>query len=80
MNWKERIIADPAILCGKPAIRGTRLSVGFLLGLLTEGWTTQQVLESYPQLQPADLQALFAYTSECVQDEELLSTHAPMLS
>ena len=66
MNWKEHIIADPAILGGKLVIKGTRLSVEFLLGLLTEGWSTAQLLESYPQLKTTDLQALFAFSSECV--------------
>jgi uncharacterized protein (DUF433 family) len=76
MNWKERVTADPAILCGKPVIKGTRLAVEFLLGLLAEGWTTQQVLDSYPQLRPEDLQALFGYSSECIRDEQFVSTQA----
>jgi uncharacterized protein (DUF433 family) len=80
MNWKEHIVADPRILCGKPVIKGTRLSVEFLLGLLAEGWTTAQLLESYPHLKAADLQALFAFSSECVRDEEFLTTHALALS
>ncbi len=80
MNWTERIVAAPAVLCGKPVIKGTRLSVEFLLGQFAEGWTTAQVLESYPQLKPEDLRALFAFSGECVRDEELLTTHAPMLS
>ena len=80
MNWKERITADPAVLCGKPIIKGTRLAVEFLLELFAQGWTTEQVLQSYPQLKPADLQALFAYSRECVHDEEFLTTHAPSVS
>ncbi len=74
MNWKERITADPAILCGKPVIKGTRLAVEFLLRLLAQGWSTQQLLESYPQLRSEDLQALFAYSSECVRDEQFLTS------
>ena len=80
MNWRERIVSDPAVLCGKPVIRGTRLAVEFLLGLLAEGWSTAQVLESYPQLKPADLQALFAYSFECVREDEFVTTHAPSLA
>lgn len=45
-------------------IKGTRLAVDFLLGLLAEGWTTQQVLDSYPQLRGEDLEALSAYSNE----------------
>lgn len=68
MNWHEHIRSDPEILAGKPAIRGTRLSVEFLLGLMAEGWTEREILESYPQLSPEDMRALFAFASECVKD------------
>jgi uncharacterized protein (DUF433 family) len=73
-------VSDPAVLCAKPVIRGTRLAVEFLLGWFAEGWTTAQVLASYPELKPADLQALFAYSSECVREEEFVTTHAPSLA
>ncbi len=68
MNWRERIVSDPAVLLGKPSIRGTRLSVEFLIGRLADGWTEQQLLENYPRLSKADLQAVFAYVQECLQD------------
>ena len=74
MKWQERIVTDPAVLCGKPVVKGTRHSVEFLLGLFAEGWTTAQVLESYSQLRPADLRALFAFVSECVREEALAAT------
>ena len=45
MNWEDRISADPKILVGKPIIRGTRLSVEFILDLLASRWTEQQILE-----------------------------------
>ena len=50
MNWHEYIHSDPSVLVGKPIIRGTRLSVEFLLGLMAEGWTENQILDTYPQL------------------------------
>jgi uncharacterized protein (DUF433 family) len=50
MDWKLHIHSDPNILLGKPVIKGTRLSVEFILGLFAEGWTEQQILESYPTL------------------------------
>lgn len=68
MNWRERIGSDPAVRLGKPSIRGTRLSVEFLIGRLADGWTEQQLLENYPRLSKADLQAVFAYVQECLQD------------
>jgi uncharacterized protein (DUF433 family) len=50
MDWKLHIHSDPSILLGKPVVKGTRLSVEFILGLFAEGWTEQQILESYPTL------------------------------
>ena len=58
MSWREYIHSDPSVLAGKPVIRGTRLSVEFLLDLLSEGWTGQQILENYPQLSQEALRAL----------------------
>jgi len=58
MNRKGHIAADPAVLAGKPVVKGTRLSVEFILDLFTEGWDEQRVLDNYPQLTAADLQAL----------------------
>ena len=45
------------------------LSVEFLLDLLSEGWTGQQILENYPQLSQEALRALFAFAAECTRDE-----------
>lgn len=73
MTWREHIQSDPAILGGKPAVRGTRLAVDFLLGLLAEGWSQEQMLENYPQLTPEALRAVFAYASEALHDETFYS-------
>ncbi|HEX8246479.1 MAG TPA: DUF433 domain-containing protein [Longimicrobium sp.] len=64
MNWREHIVADPAILSGKPAVRGTRLGVDFLLNLFASGWSVDQVLMNYPGLSLEALQAVFAYERE----------------
>lgn len=58
-----RIAIDPAIPCGKPAIRGTRIAVGFLLELRAEGWTPDQILEDDPQLTADDLRAAVSYAA-----------------
>ena len=68
MNWDERIVSDEAVLLGKPTIRGTRISVELLLERLADGWTEQQILENYPRLTRDDLQAVFAYASDCLKD------------
>jgi uncharacterized protein (DUF433 family) len=68
MNWHDYIHSDPTILVGKPVVKGTRLSVEFLLQLLAEGWTPAMILEQYPSLPPAGLQAVFAFVAECMHD------------
>jgi uncharacterized protein (DUF433 family) len=71
MDWRQYIHSNPNILLGKPVIKGTRLSVEFLLGLFAVGWTEQQVLESYPHLTPESLRAVFAFAAECMREEIL---------
>lgn len=68
MNWEDRIVSDPEVLVGKPTIKGTRLSVDFLLERLADGWTEAQLLENYPRLMQEDLRAVFAYASESLKD------------
>jgi len=69
MSWHEYVHSHSSVLAGKPVIRGTRLSVEFLLGLLSEGWTGQQSLDNYPRLSHEALRALFAFAAECTRDE-----------
>ena len=68
MDWRTYIHTDPTILMGKPVVKGTRLAVDFILGLLAAGWTEQQVLDNYPALTPTALQAVFAFTVECLRE------------
>jgi uncharacterized protein (DUF433 family) len=71
MNWQPYIHSDAKVLVGKPVVKGTRLSVEFLLGLFAAGWTEQQVLDNYPTLTRESLHAVFAFSSECMRDEAL---------
>ena len=73
MTWRDHIHSNPETLGGKPVVRGTRLAVHFLLGLLAEGWTQEQVLRNYPQLTPEGLRAVFAFASETLHDDTLYS-------
>ncbi len=73
MRWQDHIHSDPKILVGKPVVKGTRLSVVFILGLFSNGWTEQQVLENYPQLTKESLRAVFAYVQECMEDEIVIA-------
>lgn len=54
-------------------MRGTRLSVDFLLDLLATGWSHAEILENYPQLSQQALCALFAFAAECTRDEQVYS-------
>jgi len=69
MDWKAHIHSNPKILLGKPVIKGTRLSVEFILGLLSEGWTQQQIIENYPTLNSESIQAVFAFAAECLKED-----------
>lgn len=73
MDWHERIVTTPDTLFGKPRIAGTRIGVEFLLDLLASGWSEAQILENYPQLKPEDLQAVFAFTRDCMRDMSFLA-------
>jgi uncharacterized protein (DUF433 family) len=72
MNWRQYIHADPEILVGKPVVKGTRLSVDFLLRLFAVGWTEKQVLENYPTLTSDALRAVFAFAAECMDRDTML--------
>jgi uncharacterized protein (DUF433 family) len=56
-----RIRLDPNVLGGKPVVRGTRLSVEFVIGLLADDWTEAQLVANYPDLTRADLSACRAW-------------------
>jgi len=71
MTWQDRITLDPDILAGKPVVKGTRLSVEFILDLLGRGWTADDVLQEYDQLTAEDLQACLAYASAVLQSEHV---------
>jgi uncharacterized protein (DUF433 family) len=61
----ERITLNPKVMVGKPVIKGTRLTVEYVLRLLAHGATVAEILEEYQDLMPEDIQAclLFASTS-----------------
>jgi uncharacterized protein (DUF433 family) len=66
MKWRGYIHSDPEILSGKPVVKGTRLSVEFILSLFAAGWTERQILENYPTLTREALRAVFAFAAECI--------------
>ena len=71
MIWSERIMIDPTVLTGKPVIRGTRLAVEFIVGLLAQGWTEADILRNYPGVTHEDIGACLQYASEVLQAEKV---------
>jgi uncharacterized protein (DUF433 family) len=67
----ERITVNPTIFAGKPIIRGRRLAVEHVLGMLAAGDTPETILAGYPWLQPEDIQACLAYAHRLVAHERI---------
>lgn len=63
MTWEDRITFDPTVMGGKPCIRGMRVTVGTVLGLLAAGRTQDEILKAYPYLEAEDLRAALAYVA-----------------
>ncbi len=63
MSWEERIEINPRVLVGKPVIRGTRLAVEFIVELLANGWSDQQIAENYPGVTREDIFACLRYAA-----------------
>lgn len=71
MTWNERIVIDPRILTGKPVIKGTRLAVEFILELMGQGWTEEQIIAEYPGVTHDDILACLRYACETLKAEKV---------
>lgn len=71
MGWEERIELRPDVLVGKPVVRGTRLSVELIVQLLADGWSFEEILDSYPRLEREDILACLQYASDRLQSERV---------
>ena len=71
MNWQERIVIDPAILVGKPVVKGTRLAVEFIMELFGNGWSETEVLRNYPGLTQEHMRACLAYARDLLSEERV---------
>jgi uncharacterized protein (DUF433 family) len=71
MTETSRIVIDPEILVGKPVIRGTRLSVDFIIGLMADGWSEADILRNYPGLSQKDITACLAYARDVLKLEKV---------
>ncbi len=70
-NLLARIAVDPRIFGGKPIVRGRRLAVEHVLGMLAAGDTPQQIVDAYPWLEPQDIQACLVYARRVVGHERV---------
>ncbi len=68
----ERIILNPKIMVGKPVIRGTRLTVEYILNLLAHGATVAEILEEYEGLTPEDIQASILFATKSLGDTDFM--------
>ncbi|HVJ85661.1 MAG TPA: DUF433 domain-containing protein [Caulifigura sp.] len=66
----ERITLNPAVMGGKPCIRGLRVTVGTLLGLLASGASRERILQAYPYLEAEDIDAALAYAAWRLEERE----------
>jgi uncharacterized protein (DUF433 family) len=64
MSLLERITIDSAVRFGKPCVRGTRITVGDVLGYLAGGMSEDELLEQFPQITRDDIRACLAYAAE----------------
>lgn len=74
MDWREHIVVDPAVLVGKPIVKGTRISVELLLDRLADGWSYADILSAYPHLTREQVQAAVAFASELFKEERFVAT------
>jgi len=72
----ERIVLDPAVLTGKPVIRGTHLSVEFVIGLLADGWSEADILHNYPGITHDDVAACLGYARDLLRSEKVYPSAA----
>ncbi len=71
MTLFDRITHDPALMGGRPCLRGLRVTVGTVVGLVAAGRTTEQILAAYPYLEAEDVGAALAYAAWRVEEREV---------
>jgi len=69
----EFITVDPNICSGKPVIRGTRIMVKNILGMVAGGYTMDQILKAYPELTREMVQAALAYAAAVIDEEQIIA-------
>jgi uncharacterized protein (DUF433 family) len=73
IDWRDYIVSDERILVGKPIVKGTRLSVEFILDLLAAGWDRESLRENYPQLSDEGIRAVLAFVADTYREDRFYS-------
>lgn len=77
MDWmaeaKDRVEVNPAVCGGKPVIRGTRIMVRNILGMVAGGYAIEQILASYPDLTREDVTAALQYAAQVVDEDQVIA-------
>jgi uncharacterized protein (DUF433 family) len=73
---QSSITLDPDVLTGKPVIRGTRISVEFVIGLLADGWSEADILANYPVIKREDILACLSCAREMLSSERVFPSAA----
>jgi uncharacterized protein (DUF433 family) len=68
----ERIVINPNIMVGKPVIKGTRLTVEYILGLLAQGATREEIMDEYQGLTPEDIQACLLFATKSLKSTDIM--------
>lgn len=76
MRKLKRITFDPAVMGGKPCIRGLRVTVGTLVGLVASGHSTAEILQDYPYLEEGDVQEALTYAAWRTEELDVPLNHA----
>ena len=76
MDWRNRISVNPDVLVGKPVIKGTRLAVEFIIDLLAQGWTEDDIIENYPGVTREDISSCLSYAGEVLKTEKVFVMNA----
>jgi uncharacterized protein (DUF433 family) len=76
MTEHPRIALEPGVLVGKPVIRGTRLSVEFVIGLMADGWSETDILQNYAGIKRDDIIACLAYARDVLSSEKVFPSAA----
>jgi len=71
VHLMDRITTQPDVMGGKPTIRGLRMTVGTIIGLLAAGHSIEKILQDYPYLEEADIRAALQYAAWRVEEIEL---------